>query len=254
MDIWKFYDITHRNHIVCNPLSLQKIDTLIDRLPLQPHSRVLDIATGKGEFFFRLCERYKSSGIGVDLSPYHIKDAQDKLTQRNPGLDLELLEMDGAKFKPANDEKFDLASCLGASWIWGGYKGTLTALKEMVKPGGFIVSGEPFWIQDPPESYLKIMGLKREDFGTHAQNVKMGEELGLFCAYTLVSDLNDWDNYETTQWDAAFDYIRDHPEDSDNEDLVQKIQENKYAYLDFGRECLGWAVYVFRNSNLLAEK
>ena len=29
MDNWKFYDITHRDHVVCNPTSVQKLDELI---------------------------------------------------------------------------------------------------------------------------------------------------------------------------------------------------------------------------------
>jgi hypothetical protein len=26
MDIWKYYDITHKKHIICNPMSKYKID------------------------------------------------------------------------------------------------------------------------------------------------------------------------------------------------------------------------------------
>jgi len=27
MDMWKFFDITHREHIVCNPSSIEKLET-----------------------------------------------------------------------------------------------------------------------------------------------------------------------------------------------------------------------------------
>ena len=51
MDIWKFYDVTHRYHEVCNPTSRAKLDELVGLLKLNPESRVLDIACGKGELF-----------------------------------------------------------------------------------------------------------------------------------------------------------------------------------------------------------
>ena len=54
MDMWKFFNITHREHIICNPMSLVKLEQLIMLLPLKPGARVLDIATGKGEFLIRL--------------------------------------------------------------------------------------------------------------------------------------------------------------------------------------------------------
>jgi hypothetical protein len=30
MDMWKFYDITHREHVVCNPTSEEKLARLVD--------------------------------------------------------------------------------------------------------------------------------------------------------------------------------------------------------------------------------
>jgi len=77
MDVWKFYNITHREHILCNPMSLEKLEQLIALLPLKPGARVLDIAIGKGEFLIRLAERYRQmTGTGVDLSPYCIADVR----------------------------------------------------------------------------------------------------------------------------------------------------------------------------------
>ena len=36
MDVWKFFDITHREHIICNPMSLAKLEQLITLLSLKP--------------------------------------------------------------------------------------------------------------------------------------------------------------------------------------------------------------------------
>jgi len=135
--------------------------------------------------------------------------------------------------------------CIGASWVYGGHRGTLQALKKMTKPGGLIAVGEPFWLKEPSEEYLKAEGIKKEEFGTHYDNVKVGEE-GLICLYTIVSNHDEWDHYETLQWWAVDDYIRANPDDSDNPELLERTRTGKESYLRWGRDTIGWAVYVFR--------
>jgi len=122
MDQWKFFDITHREHVLCNPMSVERLEELIALLRLGPGAQVLDIATGKGEFIIRLAERYEIQGIGVDLSPYCVSDAQQKHQQRVPGAQLKFLEMNGADYEPEEPEIFDLVACIGASWIYAGHR------------------------------------------------------------------------------------------------------------------------------------
>jgi cyclopropane fatty-acyl-phospholipid synthase-like methyltransferase len=70
MDRWKYFDITHRDHLICNPTGSAKLDEMIQLLKLPDQAGVLDIACGKAEFLVRLVERYGCSGVAVDLSPY----------------------------------------------------------------------------------------------------------------------------------------------------------------------------------------
>lgn len=245
--MWKFFDITHREHLLCNPMSFEKLDQLITLLRLKSGARVLDIATGKGEFLIRLAERYPQlNGIGIDFSPYCIADVRRKHQERVPGAHLDFLEMDGAEYVPETWESFDLAACIGASWIYGGHRGTLEALKKMAVPGGWIVVGEPYWRREPEREYLEATEVIRNDFRTHYQNVEVGRELGLEVAYTLVSSRDDWDRYEGLQWYAAEIWARDHKDDPDVETVLKRVRESKAAYLRWGRETLGWAIYLFR--------
>jgi len=196
MDLWKYFDITHREHVLCNPMSVEKLEELIALLRLRPGARVLEIATGKGEFIIRLAKQNGIEGIGVDLSPYCVSDAREKRTERVPDAQLEFLEMDGADYEPEEPESFDLVACIGASWIYGGHRGTLKALNGMAAPGSWVVVGEPYWRQDPLAEYLEAIGEKRSTYGTHCENVEAGQELGLELVYTLVSNQDDWDRYE----------------------------------------------------------
>ena len=129
MDKWKYFDITHREHVFCNPMSVEKFEELIALLWLKPGAMVLEIATGKGEFIIRLAEQYGIEGIGIDLSPYFITDAEQKHHRRIPDAQLRFLEMDGGDYKPEESKSFDLVACIGASWIYGGLEGTLKARK-----------------------------------------------------------------------------------------------------------------------------
>ncbi len=251
MDMWKFFDITHQNHVLCNPMSLEKLDQLITVLPLKPGARVLDIATGKGEFLIRLAERYPHiTGTGVDLSPYFVADVRRKHQERVPEARLQLLEMDGARYVPETLESFGLVSCLGASWIFGGHRGTLDALRKMAAQDSWIVVGEPYWRREPEREYLEAIESARDDFGTHDQNAQAGREFGLELVYTLVSSQDDWDRYEGLQWFAAEAWASDHLDDPDVETVLKRVREGKNAYLKWGRETLGWAIYVFRKGGV----
>jgi ubiquinone/menaquinone biosynthesis C-methylase UbiE len=246
VDKWKFFDVTHREHVLCNPMSIEKHEQLVELLRLKPGDRVLEIATGKGEFIVRLAERYGVSGIGVDLSPYCIADAQRKLSEHASDAQLSFIEMDGADFQLEEPESFALVACIGASWIFKGHQGTLEFLIRAVAPGGWVVVGEPYWRKEPTEDYLEALNESRSTYGSHYENVVAGEQLGLTLVYTLVSNLDDWDKYEGLQWYAAEQYARSHPEDPDVAEILARINESKAEYLKWGRDTLGWAIYVFR--------
>jgi len=246
MDTWKFYDVTHREHVICNPTSEDKLVRLVGLLRLRPKARVVDIACGKGEFLIRLAEAYGIRGTGIDISPFFIADARRRLQQRAPGAEVVFSQMDGSDFRPEEPHSMALASCIGASWVFGGHAKTLDALSGMVAPGGWVIVGEPYWHQEPSEEYLAAAELTRDLLGTHPGNVEAGELRGLELLHTFVSNKDEWDNYEGLQWYAAAEYARCRPDDPDLPELLERVRKAKAAYLRWGRDTLGWAMYVFR--------
>jgi len=246
MDILKYYDITHGQHLICNPFSEKTLDELINLMDLESNSKILEIASGKAEFVIRIIEKYRCQGTAVDISPYHIRDARKKIISRIPDSDLKIIELDGAKFKPDKPNGFDLSACLGASWIYTGYQQTLQFLDDNTKKGGLIVIGEPYWKKDPEKEFLRAISQRKEAFGTHFKNVAIGEKMGLKLIYSFVSSEDDWDKYEGLQWYGVDKYCRSNPEDPDNKHLSRSIQKRKLAYLKYGRNCMGWAIYLFR--------
>lgn len=244
MDIWLYFDATHADHVFCNPTSAPKIDELGRVLGLAPGQRVLDIACGFAECLVRWHERHGISGVGVDLSPYAIRRAEARRRQRAPDADLRLLEMPGAEYEAGAE--FDVAMCLGASWIWNGFVGTLEALRRFVKPGGHVVSGEPFWISDPPDEYLAADNLRRDQFFTLEGCRRTVEDLGFQPVWMTVSTLEEWDAYELRQTPALERFARANPDHPDLPRMRAMRAAADEVYERWGRDHCGFAIWALR--------
>jgi SAM-dependent methyltransferase len=224
---WKYYHVTHRHHTFCNPTCEATVDELGRVLDLNG-KRVLDVACGHGELLARWARHYGITGVGVDLSPY-----MPEMWAKQDAPSVEFVSMDGADYR--TDERFDVAMCLGASWIWDGFEGTLKALRRF---GDVIVSGEPFWKEDPPDEYLEFLereGVTREMFGTLDEcRARLGSE-PIWCH---VSTDEEWDGYELPQLGAIDTWTEPVPE------IRALAERNREAYLKWGKRYLGWAIWV----------
>jgi ubiquinone/menaquinone biosynthesis C-methylase UbiE len=214
-------------------------------LGLEEGATVLDIATGKGETLCRVAARYGARCTGVERSPYFCDEAQAKASERGLAERVTIVQQDGADFT-APDASYDAAMCMGAEWVFGGFEGTLRALMRWAKPGGTVVASTPHWLAEPPDEYLEDHGLTREQFTSQAETLQCAASLGLELVYMVSSSLDDWDEYESLSWLGAAAYVREHPDDPDNAEIVEWTRRRQRAYLAHGRECLGWATYVFR--------
>jgi SAM-dependent methyltransferase len=244
MDIWKFYAVTHADHVMCDPISSERIDELIGLLDLAPSAHVWEAAPGKGEFLIRLAERYGVQGTAVDTSPHELAIARSRAALRIRNRALVFVEGDAAEHPPTRT--VDLAVCLGATWIWGGLAGTLAALRSFVRPGGLVLVGEPFWKHEPSSDYLEFTGRTADEFSTLDGNVEIAKEAGLTIEYAMPSRDDEWDRYEFLQLRAAERYAREHPDDPDVPEILDRIRHSNEAYRRWGRDTMGWSIYLFR--------
>jgi SAM-dependent methyltransferase len=234
VETWFYFEVTHREHLYCNPIGADRVEQAIDLLELNDGQRVLDIACGHGEFLRRCESRAKVETIGVDLSPYASRRAIDKGTQ--------VLVMDAKDYKP--DEPFDVVSCMGASWIWNGYAGTLRALKAMSK--SLILVGEPYWIADPPDAYLEAENMARDLFPSLAEYRAFAVDLGLELVWMAGSTLAEWDHYEMQQNASLDRFAREQPDHPDLPAIREQRRKMDEIYLRWGREYCGYALWLFR--------
>jgi SAM-dependent methyltransferase len=247
MNIWKYYGVTHTDHLVMNPTSEAKTDEIIGLIPLEntPNARVLDIASGKGEQLLRIIEKYDATGVGVDISPYEVKASTERADSRSLQNKVEFIEGDGAKqnFEP---HSFDLTMCFGASWVWDGHLGTIEALKRLTKPGGLMILGEPYKLKEPEAGYIDAEPEFARSLVSHAENIEIARNAGLKLLYSIVSDQNDWDRYEGLCLRAAELFAENNPDDPDATEILEKQRQSYDLYLNHGRDTLNWAIYLFR--------
>ena len=245
MDIWKYYGITHRDHVVCNPLSEAKVDRLVDLLNLGPESKILDIACGKAELTCRIAERYGAECTGIDISPYEVRAAKAKVRELGLSDQVTIIEGAGSEHE-APDHSHDLTLCIGASFVFGGYRPSLEAMIRLTAPGGLIAIGEPFKMKEPDAVYAAAEPDFVPTLVTHADNVEIAQEHSLTFLYAIVSNQDDWDRYEGLQTLAAETYALEHPDDPDVPELLERRRRTDETYLKWGRDTLNWAIYLFR--------
>jgi hypothetical protein len=110
-----------------------------------------------------------------------------------------------------------------------------------VKPGGYVAIGEPFWRRLPlPDDYEDRALLLTTLEGT----VTIFETEGLPVVYVIASSEDDWDRYETLHWQAVERWLAENPVDPDAADVRTRSAGYKRTYLRYGRDFLGWAIFV----------
>jgi SAM-dependent methyltransferase len=244
MDRTRFSTIAHRDHVYCNPIGAEKIDRVLALLDLSPVARVIDVGCGKGELLARVAERYGASGVGIDTNGEFLREARARVESRAPGVAIDLREVDFAKYDDAPGA-FAAGFCIGATHACGGYRAALRALARLVRPGGHVVVGEGYWRQAPSAEYLKILDATFDELGDHAENAMLGFEEGLVPLYAAASSRDEWDHYEGLYARAIERHVAEHPDDPDASEMTKRIRKWRRAYLEHGRDTLGFGLYVF---------
>lgn len=120
-------------------------------------------------------------------------------------------------------------------------------MREFTRSGGLVIVGEPYWKCKPSAEYLEVENFERTTFGTHAENVFTGTEIGLTPLHAVASSDDEWDRYEALQWQAAERWAIENPDDPDREAVLQRVRNARDVYLKLGRETMGWGIYMFRS-------
>lgn len=255
LDRHKFSEIAHCNHVFYNPINDSKLMKIIEKVPLQPEDKVIDVGSGQGELLIRLVENYNVFATGIEIYDRAVEQAKRNATSRVPGHSIDFIADDASKAVYQCEEDHKLGVCIGSTHALNGLASTLQTLKRLVKKDGYILVGEGYWKQPPSKDYLEALGGADEsELTTHAENVRIGEEMGLTPIWSYVASEEEWDDYEWLYSSSVENYCRENPNDPDGEEMLERIRAWRRTYLNWGRDTMGFGLYLFRNSDFSHKK
>jgi SAM-dependent methyltransferase len=241
----RHHEIAETRHRILNPLVEPQLRLLGEIVGAGSATRVLDLACGKGELLSLWASWFTTSGIGVDLSPVFSAAARQRAAELGVGTRVKIVEGDAAAYE-VPPSAFDVACCIGATWIGGGLAGTVDLLRPAVRPGGLLLVGEPYWTEPPPADAVAAHGFAPDDYVSLEATFDRLDAAGVELVEMVMASPDTWDRYEVSQWLAVTDWLAANPEDPDHDAMVRFRDDNRRTYLRWGRRYLGWGVFVTR--------
>lgn len=224
---------------IMNPTTPEKVIRAGEVAGLAAGDRVVEFGCGYGTILALWGKRFGIAGRGLDIREDACRRAAELFEKEGLSSRIAISRTDVLAERP--DGQYDCAACIGSSHIWGGFAGALEAMGAWLKPDGRIVIGERYWARDgvPPE-------FAREwcDVLTEYEIVQAARDAGFDLAAIFRASPDDWDAYESGNWQGLLAWMRDHPEDRDADEVREYLYRIQDEYAAYGREYMGFALYV----------
>lgn len=241
MQWYEFFDIAERYMELINPMSADKVIEAGRHLELKPGGRVIDFGCGYGEALALWAEKYGISGIGIDFRENAVARARRKMADRGLADRIEIVRSKGAEYE-FEKNAFDAAVCMGASFIWEGFRPTLQALKTAVKTNGRILIAEPYQKTNAvPRDYAE-----KEKVHTELELLDIVHDENYDIAYLIRASDDDWARYEAGNWPGLIAWLEENPDHPEKQEVIDWFRKTQDDYFRNVRDYLGFAMYFLR--------
>lgn len=244
MDLPRSFSIREGDLRILNPIDDVKLATLGRVIGLRPGTSILDLCSGKGELLCTWARDHGITGTGVDISTVNTAAARARAAELGVADQVRFEHGDAAAYVP--EQVFDLAACVGATWIGGGVPGTLDLLERGLRPGGMVLVGEPYWRLDPPDekTWSACHASSRDEFRDLPGLVGLFGECGWDLVEMVLADQDSWDRYAAAHWLNLRRWLDANPDDELAGELRRELTDDPLRYVRYRREYLGWGVFA----------
>lgn len=244
LDIPRIFTISESEHRIHNPFTEEKYATLGRVLRMKPGTRILDLGSGSGEMLCTWARDHAITGVGIDMSQLFSEQARLRAEELGVTNRVHFIHNDAAGY--VAEEKCDIAACVGATWIAGGFAGTVELLAQSLKPGGIMLIGEPYWRQLPAtDEIAQACGVSSStDFLTLPGLVSAFDELGYDVVEMVLADQEGWDRYEAAKWLTMRRWLEVNPDDDFVAEVRAELNISPKRHVTYAREYFGWGVFA----------
>lgn len=244
MHFTEFWSIVERDHTIQNPTSPTKLRLLADYCNVHDGMSMLDIGCGKGWLLRDWSARRAITGTGLEINPWFVAEARERATAEGVADRLRFVEGPALEFQP-NPGRYDIVTCIGASFALDGWDSAIRWMKRALKPDGVLAIGDVFLAEPPPaEALRKAWGDAPVATKDLHETVGSLESYGFELTGLIVAAGDDWDHYASRHWRAAHAWARSNPDHPHRAEVLAQIARGREAYLAFERRYLGWAIFV----------
>ncbi|WP_174507764.1 methyltransferase domain-containing protein [Klebsiella oxytoca] len=244
LDIPRIFTISESEHRIHNPFTEEKYATLGRVLRMKPETRILDLGSGSGEMLCTWARDHAITGAGIDMSQLFSEQARRRAEELGVSSRVQFIHNDAAGY--VAEEKCDVAACVGATWIAGGFAGTVELLAQSLKPGGIMLIGEPYWCQLPAtDEIAQACGVRStSDFLTLPGLVSAFDKLGYDVVEMVLADQEGWDRYEAAKWLTMRRWLEANPDDDFAAEVRAELTLSPKRHVTYTREYFGWGVFA----------
>jgi ubiquinone/menaquinone biosynthesis C-methylase UbiE len=239
MDFFDIMSISHRYMEILNPSTTEKIIQLGKLLRLKKGDRVIDFGCGCAEALTLWAEEFGIIGIGIDISEDFCERARKKLALKGLSDRIEIVCSPAADYV-FEEGDFDAATCIGSTFVFGGFQQTIQTMKRAVHQNGRLGIGETHWLSNQvhPEYAQQQATTHTEMELTH-----FTRDAGFELEYIIHSSQDDWDRYISDSWYGLLRWLEENPNHPDHEQVFKYFRTDQDEYLQYQHLNMGWAMY-----------
>jgi ubiquinone/menaquinone biosynthesis C-methylase UbiE len=243
-----FARIAYETLEVCNGVTKAAIEGAVSHTGLAAGAEVLDIGAGNAAVAIRLAGAFGLRVTAVEMDPGMADLARVRIAAAGAGDQVTLVEAASADVL-ARTAPVDLITALGTTDVTGEGRPTpeasFRALRRTLKPGGWLLWGDLVWLSEPPGP-LRQMVEASNLYADHAGWQAAARAVGFDVAVADISPQPVFDDYAQGLTTAARRWLDANPA-APEAGRVRMSAGRVRAMLDYGRDHIGFGLYLLRN-------